>query len=174
MRPRHRPKICGLIPRPTRCVLGHRECAKKPEHHKGEENGQSQKNRRSEGSLMDNRSHSVCQSCPGVQTWSFAVIIHLKRKDFQPAVLFRGRVARDCGCEFTSKIAARLNLYFLDSSRHCLQIANCHTPSARRAISSILFGYSLPIGTHSPTRSITGSFLPSLTSRSSSATPVGP
>jgi hypothetical protein len=82
MRLRHHPKICGSILRPTRCVLGHRKCATKQEHGNGEPNGQSQKNYRSEGSLMDNRSHSVYQSCPGVQTWLFAVIIHSKRSVF--------------------------------------------------------------------------------------------
>jgi hypothetical protein len=62
--------------------LGCRKCARKPERDNGEANGQSQKNHRFEGSLMDNRNHSVCQSCPGVQTCSFVVIIHLKKEGF--------------------------------------------------------------------------------------------
>jgi len=134
MRLRHHPKICGSTLRPTRCVLGHRVCAKKQEHDNGEPNGQSQKNYRSEGSLMDNRSHSVCQFRPGVQSRLFAVIIHSKKESFQPAVVTRARVAGDSDSEFTSQIAGRLSLHFLNSSRLCFAVSDssCQLSQRRR------------------------------------------
>ncbi len=85
MRLQHRFDMVGLIVGAARSVSSHPQCGITQERDEGATNGQAQKNRRLDRSLVDNRNHSVCQSCPDVQTCSFAVIIHPKKRGFQPA-----------------------------------------------------------------------------------------
>ncbi len=106
MRLPHRSDIVGLIVGAASSVSGHPRCGITQERDDGAANGQSHENHRLDRSLVDNRNHSVCQSCPGVQTCSFAVIIHPKKEGFQRARLCsdmketprRPRAIRACQC----------------------------------------------------------------------------
>jgi hypothetical protein len=75
MRLPHRSAIVGLIVGAARFVSGHPQCGITQERDKGAANGQAQENCRLDRSLVDNRIHSVCQSCPEVQTCSFAATV---------------------------------------------------------------------------------------------------
>jgi hypothetical protein len=88
MRLPHRSKvdrpIVGAIVGAARSVLGHTQWGGTEEHGNGAAEGQAQKNRRLDRSLIDNRNHGACQPCPGVQTCSFAVMI-LPNEEFSAA-----------------------------------------------------------------------------------------
>src|SRR5260370_33380429 len=82
MRLPHRSDIVGLIVGAARSVSDNPQCGVTQERDKGAANGQAHENPRLDRSLVDSRNHSVCQSCPGVQTCSLAVIIHPKKEGF--------------------------------------------------------------------------------------------
>src|SRR5258708_31202358 len=81
MRLRRQSKIGGA----TRSLLGHPQCGSTQEREKGGADAQAHKNRWLDSSFMDNRNHSICHFCPGVQTSSFAVIIPPEREGSDPS-----------------------------------------------------------------------------------------
>lgn len=103
MRLPHHSDIVGLILGVARSVSSHPQCGVTQERDKGAANGQAQKNRRLDRSSVDNRNHSICHFCLGVQTCSFAVIIHPKERGFQrPMEGIVTLVEQECGCALRS------------------------------------------------------------------------